>query len=303
MMSLLMPARIPGVLPPELLIFFHIPKTGGTTMENLIERIRPGPIFNAACGPTKSSLLVRPTQQIAGKLSGLAPERRRAVRFVIGVHLALDVATLFEQPSKFFTIVRHPVERAISSFFHLRTEAHLPSYNFTRNMTLEEYLDGRLGLDAHNQQVRMLSGCPDLDLPWSEDGRPIPLPPVERAHLEKAKRNIEEHFLIAGQLQNFAAIVWYLKRLYGWPLARCFYRDRNVNETRPIVKDVSPSTLARLAEWNQFDLELYEWVGKRFASQVAPLQPQFNLQVSQFTTANRLALRAAEWIPRNFSGS
>jgi hypothetical protein len=296
---------IPGVTPPDVLIFFHIPKTGGTTMEGPFERNFPGKVFYCRGGPTASALLVRTTAEIDAIFQRLTPERQREVRFVIGNHLALDVATLFDRPSKFFTIVRDPVDRAISSFYFFRYEANqpqpatwLPVYRFIKDMTLDQYLDSGMGLDAHNQQVRMLSGCPELDLPWNQDGRPIVVPPVERRHLEMAKRNIEKHFVLAAPLNQFASAVWYLKLLYGMPLYGCLYDKRRENSTRPPLEAVSASTKRRLTEWNQFDLELYDWVGLRFADQLAPMQPAFDRQVTRFTAINDRVQRAKNLMPK-----
>jgi hypothetical protein len=305
MWSLLNSSGIPGVTPPDLLIFFHIPKTGGTTMEGPFEHNFPGKVFNLRCGPTASALLVRTTDEIAARFRQLSPERRRDMRFVVGNHVSMDVDRVFERPSKFFTIVREPVDRAISSFFYLRFEANqpgmeawLPIYRFIKDMTLDQYLDSGIGLDVHNQQVRMLSGCRDLDLPWNTDGRPINVPPVERRHLDMAKRNIEERFLIAAPLNQFAAVVWYLKRLYAMPLHRCFHIKRRENATRPAPEAISTSTRRRLIEWNQYDLELYDWVEARFASQLAPMQPEFDRQVRQFAAANDLVQRVNSALPR-----
>lgn len=296
---------IPGVTPPDILIFFHIPKTGGTTMEGPIERNFQGEVFFCRGGPTKSALLVRTPDEIAAIYRRLSPQRRRAVRFVIGNHLSLDVAKLFDRPSKFFTIVRNPVDRVISSFYYLRYEANqpasagwLPIYRFLRNMTLDQYLDSGIGLDPHNQQVRMLSGCSELDVPWNTDGRPIVVPPVDRRHLELAKRNIEEKFLIAAPLTQFASVVWYLKRLYGMPLHGCFYDKRRENSTRPALRSVSGATIRRLTEWNELDMELYEWVEARFAALLAPLQPQFDRQVTRFAAINEYVQRAKSLMPR-----
>jgi len=212
----------------------------------------------------------------------------------------MDIDTLFDRPSRYFTIIREPVERCISSFFHLKkeantpeTESHLPIYKRIKNMTLEEYLDSRIGLDSDNHQVRMLAGCGELDAPWSEDGRPISFPAVEARHLAMAKRNIEERFLAAGTLEQFAELTWYLKRVYGWPVHRCFHVKRRENSSRPRIDQVSMHTRRRLEQSNQFDIELYHWVNSRFAAQIAALQPEFSAQVRRFTRLNSIAQRAS----------
>ncbi len=38
---------IPGLVPPEVLIFFHIPKTGGMTMMGVVEHCFADQHFNA----------------------------------------------------------------------------------------------------------------------------------------------------------------------------------------------------------------------------------------------------------------
>ena len=32
-----------------------------------------------------------------------------------------------------------------------------------------------------------------------------------------AMHNIEERFIVAAALEQFTALVWFFKRLYGWP--------------------------------------------------------------------------------------
>jgi hypothetical protein len=289
-----------GVSAPELLIFFHIPKTGGTTLETIIQRAVPAEkVFLVNYhGPARSSLLVRSNEQIAGYLRQMSPDRRHAIAFVIG-HFPMDIDTLFDRPARYFTIIREPVERCISNFFHLKkdantpaSESHLPIYKRIKNMSLEEYLDSGIGLDSDNHQVRMLAGCPELDAPWSEDGRPITFPAVEPRHLAMAKRNIEERFLIAGTLEQFAELTWYLKCVYGWPVHRCFFDRRRENSSRPRIDQVSAQTRQRLQKSNQFDTELYHWVNSRLVEQLGALQPEFGAQVRRFTRLNGIAQRA-----------
>jgi Sulfotransferase family len=196
MTSISRASSIPGLAPPPVLIFFHIPKTGGVTMQAIFRRcFSPDEYFDPETSAHGTALWVRSTARMAEKFHKLPVERQRAVRCVVGEHIAMDVAGIFDRPSKFFTIVREPIDRVISSFYFGRTRPELPSYPYIKDMALEEYLDSRMGLDYDNHQVRMLSGCSELDSPWGfKNGRiHVSAPPVKRPHLELAKRNIEEH--------------------------------------------------------------------------------------------------------------
>jgi Sulfotransferase family len=283
------PPRIPGLMPPEVLIFFRMPKTGGNTMDGVFEHCLPGRFFHAHTGNTQSALLVRSTEGIRQKFAALPRREQQAVRCLIGTHVSLDIDTIFDRPTKFFTIVREPVDRVISNFFHIRAASHLTSYPFIKDMTLDQYLDSGIGLDADNHQVRLLSGCPELDAPWDPEGRPISTPPVEPRHLELAKQHIEDRFLTAAPLEAFTALVWFLKRLYGWPVRRVFFDIRNETPDRPHTGAVPERTRWRLHELNKYDVALYEWVKLRFAKQIRPLEPRFSRQVRRFERMNRYA--------------
>ena len=224
---------IPGLMPPEVLIFLRLPKTGGNTMDQVLEHCLPGQWFYPNELVVPSALLIRPTRGVAEKFRQLTVERQQSIRCLIGEHVAMDVDTIFERPSKFFTIVRNPVDRVISSFFFHLKQSHMICYPFIKDLSLEQYLESGIGLDGDNHQVRVLSGCQELDAPWDPHGRPISAPPVERRHLEMAKHNIEQRFIAAAALEQFTALVWFFKRLYGWPLHRVLFRRHNENVGRP----------------------------------------------------------------------
>jgi Sulfotransferase family len=257
-------SSIPGLAPPPFLIFFHIPKTGGRTMKGIVKRCLSDQHFDCDLNAPDTALWVRSTARIAEKFHKLPVERRRVVRCMVGEHITMDVAGIFDRPAKFFTVLREPVDRVISNFYFGRTLQELPSHRFIRDMTLEEYLDSGMGLDHDNQQVRMLSGCPELDSAWGPGGRPVSFRPVRRRHLEIAKRNIEERFIVAAPLEKFTHLVWFLKRLYGWPTHLALFGPRNKTPNRPPVHAVSKSTRNRLETLNQYDTDLYEWVTNRF---------------------------------------
>ncbi|MFZ0494713.1 MAG: hypothetical protein WBD78_01150 [Methylocella sp.] len=169
--------------------------------------------------------------------------------------------------------------------------SHLPCYPFIKDLTLEQYLDSGIGLDQDNHQVRMLSGCPELDGPWDLEGRPISICPVERRHLEMAKRNIEERFIVAAPIEEYTALVWFLKRLYGWPFHRVLFRINNETPNRPKRAAVLEATRKRLETLNQYDIEVYEWVKARFATQIQSMEPHFSRKVRRFDMLNRAVQR------------
>jgi hypothetical protein len=202
----------------------------------------------------------------------------------------------------FFTIVRHPVDRVVSNFFHNRVMSHLPCHPFIKGLTLEQYLDCGIGLDQDNHQVRMLSGCPELDGPWDVEGRPISIRPVERRHFEMAKRNIEERFIVAAPIEEYTALGWFLKRLFGWPFHQVLFRINNETPNRPKLAAVSEATRKRLETLNQYDTEVYEWVKARFAKQIQSMEPYFSREVRRFDMLNRGVQRISRLSPEPIRG-
>lgn len=292
-------SNIPGVSPPPVLIFFHIPKTGGSTFEAVLSRGLADEYFDINFFSEEcpdSCLWVYSTPRIAKKFDdrNVSPCN---VRCMGGDHVSLDVQSLFDQPSKFVTILRNPVDRALSHFFHLRSWSVPPCYPFVKDMTVDQYLDSGIGLDFDNQQVRMLSGCRELDAPWDPDGGPVSTPPVERIHLDMAKRNIEERFIAAATLEQFDSLVWFVKRLYGFPLHRTLFRPINKGESRAKPEVVSGATRKRLETLNQYDIELYQWAKERFARQIETLGPHFSNEVRRYEWCNRIFQKIADKAP------
>jgi hypothetical protein len=146
--------------------------------------------------------------------------------------------------------------------------------------------------------VRMLSGCPELDGPWDPEGRPISIRPVERRHLEMAKRNIEERSIVAALIEEYTALVWFLKRLYGWPFHWVLFRIDNETPNRPKSAAVSEAPRKRLETLNQYDIEVFEWVKARFAKQIQSMEPHFSREVRRFDMLNRGVQRISRLSPQ-----
>jgi hypothetical protein len=272
---------------PDILIFFHIGKTGGMTLRNILDRNFPEEErFNGTVGETRSALGVRPFAAIAASYRELPEERRRAIRMA-GGHVPMGIHTLFDRPARYLTLLRDPVDRVVSSFYYLRGIASLPFHPAIKDFEIDEYIESRLGLDPFDYQVRVVSGAAELDAEWS-DLKPLDVAPVGSAHLELAKRNLEQHFLFAGTTEGFSAAVMILRRLYGWRFGDVLFRKDNVTERRPRLLDLRDTTIANIRRHNVHDQALYAWVDARFRALVRTLGVGFRLEVTAFEGLNRV---------------
>jgi hypothetical protein len=288
------------VKPPEILIFFHIPKTGGTTMDGILGRCFPGvQRFDGALGDIRSALSIRPRDKIEAKYLALSDAERRAIRCLMGTIYPMGIHTMLDRPAKYFTILRPPVERAISHFYNNRKLPHQPFYERIKDMTLDQYLDSGVGIEWQDYQVRLLSGCPELDTLRDPAGGRIYAPPVEPRHLELAKRNIEQHFIAAAPLESFASLLLVLRAMYGWKLRQFLSVRRNVGaDGSSGTEPISAASRRRLEETNRYDVKLYDWVKARFAEQTRVLEPELSRDLRLFEFLNEFLNTAAQTVRR-----
>jgi hypothetical protein len=65
------------------------------------------------------------------------------VRYISG-HIPYGVHRVFGTRAKYFTLVRDPVERVLSSFFWFRTETQRPFCRAGKLLSFEEYVESRI---------------------------------------------------------------------------------------------------------------------------------------------------------------
>jgi hypothetical protein len=293
----------PLAQPPEILIFFHIPKTGGTTMDGILRRCFPdAQHFDSAMADVRSALSIRPREKIEAKYHALSDGEKRAIRCLMGTIYPFGIHTMLDRPAKYFTVLRPPVERCISHFLNNKKVTHQPFYHRIKSMTLDEYLDSGIGIESLDFQVRLLSGRPELDAVRHPSGGRISARPVEAHHLEMAKRNIEQHFIAAAPIDAFDSLLLMLRALYGWKLRQVLYMRHNIgNEGTAPRETISTANRRRLEEMNSFDLQLYNWAKARFAEQTRAMEPELSRDLRRFEMLNAAAQRVRRTTPPAFA--
>jgi hypothetical protein len=210
---------------------------------------------------------------------------------------------LFGSDVKYVTVIRDPVERVISLFFFRaqgqeQSKIGAPFRENGRPISFADYIEGRRDVRLNNFQVRVLSGLQELDAPAHvTPGALISAAPVERRHLEQAKRNIDEHFLLAAPLERIVECALMLRRLYGWPLHRLHNEYKNKTKDRPRLIDIPPRLIEIIRECNAYDLELHEWIKGRFDEQRKAFEPELSRQLARYQTRNDLLVGMGKILP------
>lgn len=222
----------------EALIFLHVPKSAGTTLNRLIEWEYP--LFEMY---SVDPVLFRWSRARLWRL----PQRRLKRFRVFKGHMPFGLHKILPQPATYITVMRGAVERVISAYYFMSNYKLHPNYwKFRReDWTLEDFVQRS---PRENVQTKMIAGA-DYDEPCTAE------------ILAKAKENLR-YFSVVGLTERFEESLALMKLRFGWKIES--YSSFNLTRTRPKKRDLPQSTLDLIAERNRFDIELYECAAKLF---------------------------------------
>ena len=244
------------------LLFLHVPRTAGTSATKMIAQRFPA-------GETRSVL--------EGVFEGDPDDHA----FLAG-HLDASFPTRYRTPPVTFTLLREPLARALSM------------WNFARRETYERYrTTGMRGTPAADVMWRFASTAQDHSLEevllrvpaaarpflgsmqtaylMGQDFAMHVQVPTTREDLDRAKAHLEQIDVI-GLVEDFDASMDWLARRMGW----CGFGAgwvENVSGLQSTLAELDPAAVEILTEWNQLDLELYEYAGQ-LAAERRPAEPE-----------------------------
>lgn len=225
-----------------MLVFYHIPKTAGTSLGRAAaEAIR---------GAHRRVLLTEMPAWLDDLDRG--QPGTDGLAFLTG-HFAYGVHQRLPGDHRTMTFLRHPVEQTLS----MHCEA-LKRPDIYPHGDLVRLLDDASGQPSFgNAQVRHLA---------SENGRPLTGPLTGR-HLARAKRVVTQELTCFGITEYFATSLALINDGLGLALAP---RQANIS-SRPTARDLDPELFSLIWRANGLDRELYDFCLDVFAERTRRL--------------------------------
>lgn len=245
------------------IIFLHIGKTAGSTLRQVLSRQLPGSQVMVV------RALRRPRGETLADFATLPEAERARPRLIMG-HTVFGLHELVPRPCTYMTMLRDPVRLVHSQYRYVRRRPRHRHHDDAMRMSLSEYVESGIAIEADNSQTRAV--CGDVDTPFGE---------CTEAMLERAIANLDQHFAWVGLTERFAESMVLLGRTFGWPDVR--YVSANVARSAPELTADERRLIERL---NTLDRRLYEHAAAMFDERVAAI-PDYPALLAGFERANR----------------
>lgn len=232
----------------KIILFNHIPKTGGTTLRIILNRVYG-----------EDKVYFPSSKDLASSLKQFESFSKDAQqRFsVIAGHATMDYTKFFEQPF-YLTILRNPVDLFLSQYNYLKTS---PNSIFQKEIaqlgSLEAYLPFAVNHGQDNLMTRYLSNSVDWLVRNSKN-----IPDLEREGnrlLGEAKSNLTVYDAVLD-LANFDCGIYSLRKSLEWksiPLYRPVNKSKNKKKL-----NYRKEVMEKINYLLRFDIDLYNYFQK-----------------------------------------
>ena len=252
----------------DLFIHLHIPKTGGTTLRDIIQRQYR----------SEKILMIPKLEESENILKEVSTSQINQLKLIQG-HLKYGIHNHFHRRAKYFAIIRDPINRVLSTYYYVLSQKNNPQNLSTSNnqMTIYDYVQSGVNPFLINGQTQLISGkTGDIDNPIIQSEELFSL----------AKENIENDFLFLGITEMFDETILILKNMLGWHMP--YYSIANRTKKKPNYDAVNPTIISFIKEHNQLDIKLYNITKTSLLNRIAEENDIFQNRINKFKKINRL---------------
>lgn len=245
-----------------LVTFIHMPKTGGTTLHDVLSRVYSVNRTAHVAGIRKEA------RQIA------IDHAKDTTSFLLKGHIALNKVA--DVPGNYiFTFLRSPVSRVISHYYFLKEHRSGQHYAYLNEpgTTIESFYALREKLDLDNCLVRYVSG--EVEAPFGTIGE---------EQTQQALYNLEHKIDFFGLQEYYDESLILLSGILDWPLP--VYRKKNVTQNK---ETVSAETISFLREANKWDIIFYDKAKELFQQRLQSMTPADHKRLRRMRFINKLA--------------
>jgi hypothetical protein len=233
------------------IIFLHLPKTGGLTLYDILERqYKKGEVY---------TIKIKNKRPALQEFINLPDIEKTKIKVLRG-HMPFGYHQFLQEEAKYITVLRNPVDRVISHYYYILEHPDHYLYDKVKGMKVEEYVISDVTHELDNGQIRDITEIQENEKCTAE-------------HFEIAKKRLEENFLFASVLDYFDEGLIILKDMLGWSYPTYY----TINKKKGDRPKISAEIKAQIAEKNKYDLELYK-LAKQKVEAIIQQKPDYYKQ-------------------------
>ncbi|MCX7544478.1 sulfotransferase family 2 domain-containing protein [Marinicella gelatinilytica] len=221
------------------LVFSHVPKTGGTTLETIVAKnYRLSDVLHLNAPEFK-------------QYPDILSLKKNPPRFICGHHPLHSplYQHLPQEPLFHFTMLREPVARVLSYYNYVRGKTDHPLHQQAYTLRLAEFVESGVTPELNNGQARRFSGYLHQS------------PADDETLFITACDALQNCFSLVGTTACFDETLLLLHRFLGF--TDLFYQRRNQSRQTLSRDDLTDSELELIAHYNQADAQLYHYTENR----------------------------------------
>ncbi len=251
-----------------VLIFPHLPKTGGTTLWIFLEFIYGEKnCYSMRRYKINDSPLVYSSDGWDRFLA--MSQRKRDTLDCIHGHFSYGLHRLLSRPCLYITLMREPLERFCSNYHQFRREHHrYLELSKGKEYTLEDYIRDWDGADIESRAELYYSDMAFFDETVPEASAD-PAEWLKRkiaqtcADTEDLKQRLRDQYMLVGLTERFDDFLFLLCRIMGWKVPHDL-KHHNVSHRKPASKELSPALQHQVREMMNAEYALYEYASTLF---------------------------------------